>query len=71
MCGMCGTFEKLSESRQEQILQVCMEEFIEKGYDNASTNTIVKRLGISKGLLFLYFKNKKNLYLYIVERLSK
>lgn len=64
---MYETFEKLPESKREQILQVCMEEFIENGYRNASTNTIVKRLGISKGLLFLYFKNKKGLYLYLVE----
>lgn len=71
MCGMCGTFEKLPDSRKEQILLVCMDEFIQNGYHNASTNTIVKRLGISKGLLFLYFKNKKNLYLYLVEHLSK
>lgn len=66
MCA-CGTFEKLPESRKEEILQVCMEEFLQNGYRNASTNTIVKRLGISKGVLFLYFKNKKNLYLYLVE----
>lgn len=64
---MYETFEKLPESKREQILQVCMEEFIDNGYRNASTNTIVKRLGISKGLLFLYFKNKKGLYLYLVE----
>jgi AcrR family transcriptional regulator len=68
---MCGTFEKLPESRKEEILLVCMEEFITNGYRNASTNTIVKRLGISKGLLFLYFKNKKSLYMYLVEHLSK
>jgi AcrR family transcriptional regulator len=68
---MYETFEKLPESRREQILQVCIEEFVQKGYRNASTNTMVKRLGISKGVLFLYFKSKKNLYLYIVEYLTK
>lgn len=71
MCGMCGAFDKLPASRKEEILKVCMEEFIQNGYHNASTNTMVKRLGISKGLLFLYFKSKKNLYLYLVEYLSR
>ncbi|MBN7773917.1 TetR/AcrR family transcriptional regulator [Clostridium aminobutyricum] len=64
---MYETFEKLSDSKKNQIIQVCLEEFVENGYKNTSTNTIVKRLGISKGVLFLYFKNKKNLYLYLVE----
>ncbi|HML36343.1 MAG TPA: TetR/AcrR family transcriptional regulator [Bacillota bacterium] len=68
---MYETFEKLPESKRQQILQVCIEEFVLNGYVNTSTNTIVSRLGISKGVLFLYFKNKKNLYLYIVEYLSK
>lgn len=68
---MYETFEKLPENKKEQILQVCMEEFVENGYGNASTNTIVKRLGISKGLLFLYFKSKKSLYLFLVEHYFK
>lgn len=69
--NMYETFEKLTVEKKDQIIQVCLEEFIENGYQNASTNTIVKRLGISKGVLFLYFKNKKNLYLYLVEHISK
>lgn len=68
---MYETFEKLPDGKKEQIIQVCIEEFIENGYKYASTNTIVKRLGISKGVLFLYFKNKKNLYLYLVEHVMK
>jgi Transcriptional regulator len=68
---MYETFEKLPEGKKQQILCVCIEEFVLNGYANTSTNTIVNRLGISKGVLFLYFKSKKNLYLYIVEYLSK
>lgn len=68
---MYETFEKLSESKREHILQVCIEEFARNGYKNTSTNTIVKRLGISKGLLFLYFKSKKNLFLYIIDYLTE
>ncbi len=68
---MYETFEKLPEGKKEQIIRVSIEEFALKGYRNASTNSIIKRLGISKGVLFLYFKNKKNLYLYLVEYLVK
>jgi len=67
--GMYETFENLPESKREHILQICIEEFARNGYINTSTNTIVKRLGISKGLLFLYFKSKKNLFLYITDYL--
>lgn len=64
---MYATFENLPESKRNHILQVCMEEFALNGYKNTSTNRIVKRLGISKGALFLYFGDKKHLYLYIVD----
>lgn len=68
---MYETFENLPESKKNHILQVCIEEFAMHGYEKASTNTIVKRLGISKGVLFLYFKNKKNLYLYLIDRITE
>lgn len=67
---MYETFENLPESKREHILQICIEEFAKNGYASASTNTIVKRLGISKGVLFLYFKNKKSLFLYIADYIT-
>ncbi len=57
----------LPEEKKNRIIHVCVEEFAEQGYKNASTNTITSRADISKGILFHYFKNKKNLYLFIVE----
>ncbi len=68
---MYETFENLPESKREHILQVCIEEFARNGYKGTSTNTIVKRLGISKGVLFLYFKSKANLYMYIINKLTR
>ncbi|KUO75131.1 MAG: hypothetical protein APF77_01905 [Clostridia bacterium BRH_c25] len=68
---MYETFENLPESKKEHILEVCIEEFARNGYVNTSTNIIVKRLGISKGVLFLYFKSKKNLFTYIVDYLTE
>ena len=48
------------EEKKQKIYQAALEEFVEHGYQNASTNRITQRAGISKGLLFHYFKNKKN-----------
>lgn len=43
-----------------------MEEFAKHAYNSASTNRIVEKAEISKGILFHYFKNKKGLYLYVL-----
>lgn len=39
-----------------------MQEFADYGYDQASTNRIVKNAGIGKGMLFYYFNSKLELY---------
>lgn len=63
---MYEVFERQPEEKKKLIIRVTIEEFVEHGYDRASTDVIVNRAGISKGLLFHYFKSKKNLYLYVV-----
>lgn len=62
-------FESLPDERQEAIVNAAVEAFGRNDYKGASTEDIARRAGISKGLLFFYFKNKKELYLYLMERL--
>lgn len=62
-------FENLPEERREAIVSAAVETFGKNDYKSASTETIARRAGISKGLLFFYFKNKKELYLYLMEHL--
>ncbi|SDW70238.1 TetR/AcrR family transcriptional regulator [Paenibacillus sp. CF384] len=64
---MYPAFAKLPEEKQELIMTICIEEFAKNGYTNTSTDTITARAGISKGILFHYFKSKKNLYLAVVQ----
>lgn len=64
---MLSKFFNLEQEKQERILNAATKEFAEKSYANASTNEIVKDAGISKGLLFHYFKNKKELYLFLYD----
>lgn len=64
---MFSKFLKLDSEKQDRIVKAVMKEFAQKGYDRASTNEMVKEAGISKGLLFHYFKNKKQLYLFLVD----
>ncbi len=57
----------LDREKQEEIRKVCLEEFVEHGFRNASTNRIVSRLSIAKGSLFYYFDGKADIYRYLVE----
>jgi len=59
---MNGKFLKLTTDKQKKWLQVFCEEFAEYGFDDASTNRMVERAGISKGTLFNYFGSKEALY---------
>ena len=68
---MFSKFLKLEAEKRERILNAAIHEFAQKGYKNASTNEIVKEAGISKGLIFHYFKNKKQLYLYLFDYLME
>jgi len=65
--SLAGNFDELPDKRRQQILSACVHEFAEHGYRGASTERMAEAAGISKGLLFYHFKNKKNLYLYIVD----
>jgi TetR/AcrR family transcriptional regulator len=60
-------FEKIPLEEQQRLLQVCIAEFSTNGYQQASTNTIVKQAGIPKGTLFYFFGSKKDLYLYVLD----
>ncbi|UJL48139.1 TetR family transcriptional regulator [Virgibacillus sp. NKC19-16] len=64
---MTKTFNNLDENKQQRILNAALKEFAENGYEQASTNRIVKNAGIGKGMLFYYFNNKKELYHYLID----
>lgn len=59
-------FDDIIEDTQKKIVDAALKEFAEKGYKQASTNQIVQRAGVGKGMLYYYFKNKKELYEYLV-----
>ncbi|WP_426013848.1 TetR/AcrR family transcriptional regulator [Caulobacter sp. DWR2-3-1b2] len=56
------------DARREAILDVARDVFLKEGYANASMSTIAARLGGSKGTLYNYFKNKKQLFAAYVVR---
>ncbi|WP_028608545.1 TetR/AcrR family transcriptional regulator [Paenibacillus harenae] len=68
---MFAKFLNLEPEKQDRIINAAAKEFAEKGFKNASTNEIVKAADISKGLLFHYFSNKKELYLFLFDHLME
>lgn len=63
-------FFELSQDKRKTIIDVAIAEFAIYGYANASTNSIVKKSGISKGSLFKYFENKEELYFFILDTVT-
>lgn len=68
---MNDKFYTLSEEKQLRIINAAMEVFGKNEYKKASTDLIAVKAGISKGLLFYYFHNKKELYLYVYNYLME
>jgi AcrR family transcriptional regulator len=54
--------------KREQILDGAHRVFMTMGFDAASMNDITREAGVSKGTLYVYFKNKEELFVAIIER---
>lgn len=64
---MSERFKELPEEKQLSILRAATEVFAKYEYKKASTDLIASKAGVSKGSLFYYFQNKKDLYLTVDE----
>lgn len=62
--------EKSFEKKLE-LLEAALNEFSSKKYEDASLNSIIKSAGISKGTFYYHFKDKQELYIYLLESSSK
>jgi len=60
------TFKNLPIERQKEIIELSLKEFAFKEYESASLSAIIKNLNLAKGSFYRYFKNKKSLYLYLL-----
>ncbi len=61
-------FLELPDEKREKIFNAGFEVFGKSDYRHASTEEIALRAGISKGLLFYYFENKRTFYNYLFEQ---
>jgi TetR/AcrR family fatty acid metabolism transcriptional regulator len=61
----------VSEKRRTEIVEAAAHVFAEKGFDGARMDDIVSETGLSKGLLYWYFKSKDAIIVALLERLLK
>ena len=64
------TFFNLLNKKRQIIINAAVEEFIAHGLENASTNRIVEKSGISKGSFYQYFEDKQDLFMHLVSILE-
>lgn len=55
--------KKPKEVRMEEILTAAINEFIEKGYEGASVESIARRSGLTKGGIYHHFRSKDEILL--------
>jgi len=60
-------FEEIRESRRKQIMDAALELFASEGYNHCSISQLAGYIGISKGLLYNYFKSKEALLISIID----
>jgi len=66
--GIAERREREKERRRSDIVDAAETVFFSKGIGNATMDDVAEAAELSKGTLYLYFKNKEDLYLAIVLR---
>lgn len=62
-------YRRRPEDRPKEITEAAFEAFAEKGYAATRVEEVAKRAGVSKGLLYLYFRTKEELFKAVVRSL--
>ena len=60
-------YQRRKEDRPQEITEAAFSVFAEKGYAATRVEEVAKRAGVSKGLMYLYFKTKEELFKAVVK----
>lgn len=60
-------FFDLAREKQDRMINGAIEVFAKNGYKHASTDDMVRAVGISKGLWFHYFGSKEGIYVFVYD----
>jgi len=59
-------YQRRKEDRPQEIADAAFKMFAEKGYAATRIDDVAKRAGVSKGLTYLYYKTKEDLFKAVV-----
>jgi len=62
--------EQMREATRSRILHEAASEFARLGFDQANINTIAEQAGIGKGTIYLYFENKREVFLAMLRHIA-
>jgi AcrR family transcriptional regulator len=60
--------QQRSIDKRNRIIEAGYQLFCEKGYYNTNTAEIARLAGVSTGIVYSYFKDKKDIFMYVVEK---
>lgn len=63
--------EQAREATRRRIMREAATEFARLGFDQANINIIAEQAGIGKGTIYLYFENKRELFLAMLRSISQ
>lgn len=63
--------EQMREATRQRIIHEAAIEFARLGFDSANINTIAEQSGIGKGTIYLYFENKRELFLAMLRSIAQ
>jgi len=62
---------KKYDERKTEFLDTAQGLFFTRGYEQTAVETIIKKMGLSKGTFYYYFKSKEDLLDALIERMSE
>ena len=57
------------DKRRHKILEKALDVFVEEGYEDVTFQKIADRCGITRTTLYIYFKNKREIFLWSIKQL--
>lgn len=58
------------DKRKKEILDTALALFMEKGFEDVTFQKIADRCGITRTTLYIYFKNKKEIFVWSIKQLT-
>ena len=62
--------QQTREATRNRIIPEAASEFARLGYEQANINSIAEQAGIGKGIIYLYFENKRELFLAMLRQIA-